>query len=217
MRPVWSFPLADDSDVTPTLDFRNGTLALYTGTEIDWQKDIVGNYLGDAYVYRFDPLTGKVVWRTSVPCWTKNAANVGDDINGGCLGSPVVGKKKMADLVVFSFAMTNGIYSGNQLVAFQKETGAIAWTYKMNYYSWSSPVDLYDADGNPYLVVCDSIGQIHLVDGLTGERLFFLQTVKHAGTEDEQGAGNIESSPAVFGNQLVVGTRGNVIVGVTLK
>jgi outer membrane protein assembly factor BamB len=217
MEPVWSRPLEDDSDVSPVLDSHNGAMALYTGTEVDWQQDIVGNYKGSAYVYRFDPLTGAVVWKSSYPCWTKNAVNVGDDINGGCLGTPIVGKKKMADLVVFSFSMTNGVNSGNTLVAFNKDTGAVVWTYKMNFYSWSSPVDVYDADGNPYIVMCDSIGQIHLVDGLTGSRLFYLQTLKNIGTENEQSAANIESTPAIFGNQLVVGTRGNVIIGVTLK
>ncbi len=217
MTPVWSYPLPDDSDVTPTLDLHNGKLSLYTGTEVDWQKDIIGNYLGNAYVYRMDPLTGAVAWKTSVPCWTKNAANVGDDINGGCLGSPVVGKKKMSDLVVFSFCMTNGIYSGDSVVAFNKDTGAVVWTYKMSAYSWSSPIDIYDADGNPYIVICDSGGQIHLLDGMTGAKLSVLQTKKNVGTADEQSAHNIESTPAIFGNQLVVGTRGNVIVGVTLQ
>ena len=217
MQPVWMRPLEDDSDVTTTLDYAAGQLALYTGTEIDWQKDIVGNYLGDAYVYRIDPLTGATVWKSSYPCWTKNAANSGDDINGGCLGSPVVGRKKMSDLVVFSFCMTNGVYSGNSLVAFRKDNGAIAWEYRMKQYSWSSPVAIYDKEGNPYLVVADSIGQLHLVDGLTGQRLFYLQMKKNLGTDKEQGAGNTESTCAIFGNQLVVGTRGNVIVGVTLK
>ncbi len=217
MKPVWSLRLPDDSDVTPTLDFHAGKMALYTATEVDWQQDVVGTYKGASTALRIDPLTGKTVWSATVPCYTKNAANVGDDINGGALGSPVVGKKKMSDLVVFTFCMTNGIYSGNRLVAFDKETGKQVWTYEMLHYSWSSPVDVYDADGNPYLVICDSAGQIHLVDGLTGQRLFVLQAVKNQGTDKETSAKNFESSPAVFGDMLVVGSRGNVIVGVKLQ
>ena len=214
MQPVWSRQLEDDSDVTPVLNDEGDRLALYTGTEVDWQKDIVGTYQGKAFVYKIDAMTGEILWEAFVPCYTKNAANQGDDVNGGVMGTPVIGKLGLKDLVIFSFCMTNGAYSGNSVVAFDQQDGSIVWEYKMNHYSWSSPVDIYTEDGHGYLIIPDSLGQLHLIDGLTGEQLDVLQLTRGSSAEK---AGNIESSCSVFGNRLVVGTRGNVIVGVTIR
>ncbi len=214
LQPIWSRSLGDDSDVTPLLDQTGEQVAVYTATEVDWQKNIIGNYLGSSLVYKLDAMTGEVLWQSSYDCWTKNAANNGDDINGGAMGSPIIGKQNMDGLVVFSFCMTEGIYSGNSVVAYHETDGSIAWEYEMNQYSWSSPVDVYDEDGNGYILIPDSIGQLHLIDGQTGERLEVIQLTRADG---ETSASNVESSIAVFGNQLVIGTRGNVIVGVTLK
>ena len=214
MKPAWSRQLADDSDVTPVLSQQGSVLALYTGTEVDWQQNIIGNYLGSAYVYKIDAMTGNVLWQSSYPCWTKNAADNGDDVNGGAMGTPVVGKKDLKDLVIFSFCMTTGTYGGNSLVAFNQSDGTIAWEYKMDNYSWSSPVDVYDESGHGYLLLPDSKGLLHLVDGLTGEAVTVLQLTRG---DKAESANNVESSCAVFGNRLVVGTRGNVIVGVELK
>ncbi len=214
LQPIWSRQLEDDSDVTPVLCQNESELALYTGTEVDWQKDIVGNYKGSAFVYKIDAMTGKILWETSYDCWTKNAANNGDDVNGGTMGTPVVGKKDLKGLVIFSFCMTNGTYSGNSVVAFNQKDGSVAWEYKMDQYSWSSPVDIYDENGHGYILIPDSIGQIHLVDGLTGKAVTVLQLTRGDAAE---AAGNIESSCAVFNNRLVIGTRGGVIIGVELK
>jgi outer membrane protein assembly factor BamB len=214
LKPVWSRQLQDDSDVTPVLEQRGSEVAVYSGTEVDWQQNIIGNYKGSAYVYKMDALTGKILWQSTYACWTKNAANYGDDINGGAMGTPVCGKKDLKDLVIFSFCMTNGIYSGDSVVAFNKNDGTIVWEYKMTQYSWSSPVDIYDENGKGYIVMADAIGQLHLIDGLTGNRLDVIQLTKNSKGDD---AGNIESSCAIFGNRLVVGTRSNVIIGVELK
>jgi len=208
MQMVWIRQLDDDSDVTPVIAEEDGHVYLYTGTEVDWQREDVLNYLGAAYTYKIDAMTGEVVWRTSVDCYTKNGEDKADDVNGGMLGTPVVGKKSIEHLVIFSYCMTKGESSGNRLVAYDKVTGETVWTYDMNYYSWSSPVDCYDAQGNAYIVVCDSIGQIHLVNGLTGERITFLQTIRGKGTENETKSGiNMESSPVVFGDMIIIGSR----------
>ncbi len=214
LSPVWSRQLEDDSDVTPVLDQQGETVALYTATEVDWQQSIIGNYQGKSYVYKINAMSGEVIWKTTYDCWTKNAANTGDDVNGGCMGTPIVGKKNLDGLVIFSFCMTNGIYSGNSVVAYNEVDGSVVWEYEMKQYSWSSPVDVYDKAGNGYIIIPDSTGQLHLIDGKTGLTLDVLQLTQMDGTT---AAGNVESSCAVFGNRLVVGTRGNVIVGVELK
>lgn len=208
LQMVWIRQLDDDSDVTPVISEEDGHVYLYTGTEVDWQREDVLDYLGAAYTYKIDAMTGEVVWRTSADCYTKNGEDKADDVNGGMLGTPVVGKKSIENLVIFSYCMTKGEYSGNRLVAYDKETGETVWTYDMNHYSWSSPVDCYDAEGNAYIVICDSIGQVHLVNGLTGERITFLQTIRGKGTENEIKSGiNMESSPVVFGDMIIIGSR----------
>ncbi|ABX42456.1 hypothetical protein [Lachnoclostridium phytofermentans] len=36
-------------------------------------------------------------------------------------------------------------------------------------YGWSSPIALYDKDGNGYVILCDSTGNMYMVDGVSGE------------------------------------------------
>lgn len=218
LKMVWVRQLDDDSDVTPVIEEENGRVFLYTGTEVDWQRTDVLNYLGDSYTYKIDAMTGEEIWQTSASCYTKNGEDKGDDVNGGMLGTPIVGKKSISDLVIFSYCMTNGTYSGNRMVAYYKDTGDTAWTYEMNQYSWSSPVDCYDADGNAYIVICDSVGQIHLVNGKTGQRITFLQTIRNFGTDNESKSGlNMESSPIVYNDLIVIGSRAGSVFGVRIK
>ena len=217
LQMVWAKQLDDDSDVTPVLEEENGRVYLYVGTEVDWQKS-EADYMGASYTYKIDAMTGEEVWQTSQSCWTHNGATSGDDINGGMLGTPIVGKKSISDLVIFSYCMTKGLYSGNRLVAYNKLTGEQVWAYEMNLYSWSSPVDCYDAEGNAYIVMCDSGGQIHLVNGQTGERITYLQTIRNKGTSNEVKTGlNMESSPIVVGDIIIIGSRSGSVFGVKIK
>ena len=65
---------------------------------------------------------------------------------------------------------------------------------------------VYDAEGKAYLLQGDSAGTLHLLDARTGTLL------------DQLALGaNIEASPAVVGNTLVVGTRGMKIFGIELQ
>ncbi len=49
LQPVWSRNLGDDSDVTPVLALEDDRVVLYIATEVDWQKEIVGNYQGKRF------------------------------------------------------------------------------------------------------------------------------------------------------------------------
>ena len=71
------------------------------------------------------------------------------------------------------------------------------WEHK-GYYSWSSPVCVYNSDGSGNVIYCESLGgKMHLLNGTTGEvRNTF-----------EFGDTTIEASPVVYQNHLVVGTR----------
>ncbi len=213
MKHVWIKQLDDDTDVSPVISQEEKGVYLYTGTEVDYQQRITGIYQGDAFVYKIDALSGRTIWRNSIKCYTKNdEANVGNDVNGGVLGTPIVGKNKINNLVIFSFCMTNGIYSGNTLAAFDKESGQLVWDYKSPHYGWSSPVDVYDAQGNAYIIFPDSQSKVHILNGSTG-KMYSVGNITIKG-----GIGGIvESSAAVFNDTLVIGTRHGVIVGMKLK
>jgi outer membrane protein assembly factor BamB len=71
---------------------------------------------------------------------------------------------------------------------------------------WSSPVAVYTPSGKSYIIACDTIGQMFLLDGKTGD---ILDTI-NLGT-------NIEASPAVFNDTIVVGTRGQKIYAVQIN
>jgi len=67
-------------------------------------------------------------------------------------------------------------------------------------------VAVYTLRGKSYLVLCDSVGNMSLIEGTTGRVLDSI----NLGT-------NIEASPAVFDDMIVVGTRGQMIYGVRIE
>ncbi|MBP5418166.1 MAG: PQQ-binding-like beta-propeller repeat protein [Clostridiales bacterium] len=227
LEMIWSRRLGDDSDVTPVIEESNGHVYLYTGTEVDWQKDHgTGTWQGASFTYKVDAMTGEIVWETSRDCFSySDVDNRSNDVNGGMLGTPVIGKGKASNLVFFSYCMTKGYQRGNSIIAYDKETGNRAWEYVMEYvedpehindpYSWSSPVDVYDDQGNPYIMICDSYGQVHMVDALTGDFVSSVRLQNKAFPNEK--LNNTESSPIVVDGILVVGTRGMGIYGVKIS
>lgn len=217
LQMVWQYKLGDDTDVTPVIEEENGIPYVYACTEVDGQGG-TGEYSGAAYIYKFNGLTGEVIWQSSAPCYTYNGETSDTDQSGGCFGNPICGKRSIKNLIIFSFSCTEGIYHKNQLVAFDKTTGNTMWTYNMNIYSYSSPVDVYDSEGNGYIIIGDTLGQIHLVDAQTGERIKHIQTSRFIGTEKETSDGIVfEASPAVYGNTIVIGTKSGSIFAIKIE
>lgn len=212
----WVFRTGDDSDITPVLAEENGIPYLYIGTEVDYQGG-QGEYSGAAYTYKLNALTGAEVWQTSQPCYTYNGQTSDTDQVGGCVGNPIVGKNSISNLVIFSYSCTNGLVSGNRLVAYNRDTGNEVWHYDMNIYTYSSPVDCYDQDGNAYILIGDSLGQIHLVNGQTGERITYIQTAQYLGTNDETTNGvEFQASPVVFNDMMVISTTSGSVFGIRI-
>ncbi len=189
LTPLWTYNMEDDCDATIGLEEENETIMLYTACEVDRRKTA-----SPAFAKKIDGKTGEVIWEYSTIC--QYDANV----NGGALSSPIIGKQDISDLVIFNFSKTTNLRTG-KMVALHKNDGTIAWEKDLNFYSWSSPVACYTEAGNAYIVFGDSNGQVHLIDGKSGETLYTLQT----------GGGNIEGSPAVFNNSIIIGTRGKRI------
>ena len=221
-KMVWTRVLGDDSDVTPVVNEENGVPYIYIGTEVDNQSGL-GEQHGAAYIYKINGLTGKIEWQNSEPCYTYNGESSDSDQSGGCFGNPIIGKGKISNLIIFSFSMTNGLASGNKVVAYDKDLGTKVWEYNMNIYSYSSPVDFYDIEGNAYIVICDSIGQIHMIRAEAGiedkeRRITYIQTKRNLGKSNETASGVcIEASPIVYNGMLVVGTTSGSVFGVAIE
>ena len=95
------------------------------------------------------------------------------------------------------------------LVALRKDTMEKEWELPMEHYAWSSPAVVYNSKGDGFLIQADSAGNLFLINGRTGQVLDTLNPTKN-GT-------NFEASPALFGDTLVIGNRGQVIYFIRLS
>lgn len=194
MQPVWAGDMGDDTDSTTVIEVGDdGGVSLYTACELDLRGD-----KGDCYIRKIDVMTGMEQWRVDVPC-----RQSGDGDNGGAFATPALGKGSLADYIYIQMARTN---EGGTLFCISKDTGDVVWTRDLKAYGWSSPVCVYSDSGRGYVAVGSCSGELRLIDGLTGELIC-----------DADLQANIEGSPVVFGNTLVVGTRGKKIVAVTIE
>jgi outer membrane protein assembly factor BamB len=115
-----------------------------------------------------------------------------------------LGKHDLSDYIYVTVSMTDSVSTG-VLSCIDKKTGEVVWEHKA-YYAWSSPVCVYNTDGSGVVIYCTSQGEVFMLDGLTGKVLSQMQM-----------NGNVEASPAVYNDRLVVGTRNCMIYGVQLK
>ena len=193
----WAQDVLDDSNSTPMLELEDGHPYVYVSTSFHygWR----GYNTVDIPIWKIDAVTGEVVWHTDYQCYTVQ------DVSGGVQGSPAMGKYELEDLVFFPVARYPNAAAG-WLVALNKQTGELVWNVETQVYSWSSPTAFYTEDGKGYLIYCTSGGYMYLLDGLTGKALDFIDL-----------GSNIEASPAIYENTVVVGTRSNGIWGVTMK
>ncbi|MBQ9314087.1 MAG: PQQ-binding-like beta-propeller repeat protein [Clostridia bacterium] len=195
LSPVWSFNMEDDCDATIGLEEENDEIFLYVGCEVDKRKTA-----SPAVVRKLNGRTGEAIWEYS--CYCQYDA----DVNGGVLSSPLIGKNSISDLVIFNFSKVTSLYNG-KMVALNKTTGELVWEKDLKNYSWSSPVAVYSESNDAYIIFGDSGGIMHLIDAKTGKTVYQLQT----------GGGNMEGSPAVFDNHIVIGTRGKKVFRIDIK
>ena len=194
MEPVWLADVGDDTDASIVLEEDDEGVWLYTACELDL-KGLEGN----AYCRRFNALTGEEMWKIGVPCYRYT-----EDVEAGSYATPALGKGSLGELVYFNIARVPG--GGGKLGAVNKKTGEVVWQIPTGGYSWSSPVCVYDGNGRGYILFCNSNGILRMCDGLTGEEI----------TQIDLGE-NVEGSPTVFGDMLVVGTWGREILGVRIS
>ena len=193
MQIKWIADTKDDTNASPVLEVISETEAyLYVGTSLHFTQD--SGHKGVTPFFKINAMTGEIVGQYQLTVETVSG------VSGGIQATAAVGKNNLSDLVFVPFARYNGKDKG-VLVALYKDTMEVAWTMPMEHYAWSSPAIFYNSKGDGYLIQADSGGDIFLIDGRTGNQLDKISPTKNGS--------NFEASPALFGDTLVVGSRGD--------
>ena len=112
----------------------------------------------------------------------------------GVKASPVMGENEISDLVIFTVNMT-GDKNSATILALNEMTGKVEWKYKLENNAISSPVAVYNEEGEAWIIQADQEGRLYLLDGRTGDVRNVLDL-----------KGEIQASPAVYKDMLVIGT-----------
>lgn len=190
MRIVWAVDCGDNTDAAMALDRDgNGAVSLYTGTTAYERTGKKKNVI----IRKLDALSGAEKWNYEIKCaYDKNELS-------GCKASPVIGQYAISDLVIFTVNMTDDGKT-SAVIAFDKSSGEVRWQADLETTAVSSPVAVYDQQGNGWIIQGDESGIMHMYDALTGTEISTLDL-----------GGKIQASPAVYNDILVIGTcsKGN--------
>ncbi len=197
LRLRWVQDILDDSNSTPVLSVEGGKLYIYVSTSfhLGWRSSTTV----EIPIWKIDAADGSIVWKRSYTCSSVDGAS------GGVQSTIAIGYKSLARYIYVTVGRTGGTNNG-VLACISKRSGRVKWE-QAGPYTWSSPVCVYNTFGKDEVLYARSDSKLLMVDGLTGE----------TDSELELGSGNIEASPAVYNDTLVLGTRGNNIFGVKLK
>ena len=197
LKTVWAVKTGDAVKAAVALDMpMSRELNLYTANMLENRKT------GKVQIRRYDALSGLEAWTTEIG--TAKEKNSSAEV--GAKASPVIGQNSLRDLVYFTVtglsdegAKELGLSGGPKaaLIALRKEDGSVAWAYGLGDRSESSPVAVYSSEGEGWLIQCDQGGTITLLEGLTGK---VIDTLKLEG--------QIEASPAVYNDMMVISTTG---------
>ena len=213
LKPVWAVETGDSVMAAVALDLTGKReqntedqeqapderkLNLYTANMLNNRKK------GDSNIQirRYDALSGREIWCTDIGVYKGKK----DKEDVGAKASPVIGQNNLDTLVYFTVtglstagAEKLGLNSEDKaaLIALEKETGRIAWSFGLSSRSESSPLALYDEAGNGWIIQCEQNGYVHMLDGLTGTEISKLNL-----------EAELEASPAAYNNVVVIGTTG---------
>jgi len=191
--PLWAYDSGDDTDASLTLELEGGKPVLYTGCEVDKTGP-----RGKTWLRKLDGLTGTPTWQRSYAC---QGAKEPKKIDAGMFATNAVGTGDVSDLVFFTLARCPGPDNGTVL-ALDKATGEEVWKLDLPKYTWSSPTLIHDQGGASYLLQGGIDGKLRLIDARTGKELTYFALNEE-----------IEASPAVFEDMVVLGTRQDHIWG----
>ena len=191
----WVQNIWDDSNGTPVISIENGHPYVYVGTSfhLGWRSWTTAN----VPLFKIDAENGEIVWKKEYNCHSESG------LSGGIQSTIALGKNDLEGYVYVTVSKTDA-YSNGVLACIDRETGEVVWEHH-SYYTWSSPVLIYNEDGSGCVLYCNYGRNMFLLDGKTG---------KVHDTFDL--AGGVEASPAVYENTVVIGTRACRIWGVKI-
>ena len=170
LTPVWAVNTGDSVMAAIAMDMPDGQeLNLYTANMLSNRKK--GN--SSIQIRRYDAMSGREEWCTDIGVYKGKKDK--DDV--GAKASPVIGLNGLNDLVYFTVTGLSddgrsalGLAGEEKaaLIALNKDSGKIVWTFGLESRSESSPIAMYDKKGNGWIVQCEQNGIIHLLEGLTG-------------------------------------------------
>lgn len=193
MRPVWYYYNHDDSDGTIVCREEQGTPYLYAACEVDKQ-----GHNGRCHFVKLRALDGTPVWEQTIDCQRVDLGT--KTLDGGMYSTPLLGRGDCDGMIFANICRNGASPSRGELTAFSTADGSILYTVPYGQFCWSSPVALLNEHGEMFIFTAAATGFVYLIRGKTGEVL----------CRREIGY-NIESSPVVVGNSIVVGARGQNI------
>ena len=198
MQPVWVLDLLEDINSSPVLEQTpDGGLCLYIATTLKYGFNDAN--IGEACLYKLDAVTGEIIWKKPYEVHTVLG------LAGGFLSSGALGEGPVGNAIFYTVSKSPSVDS-SYLVSIDRTSGEELWKREFPCDAWSSGCLLYDRDGQAWLVQCFGNGDILLIDAKTG----VTKSQIHMGA-------NIESTPAIVGNHLVVGVRDERIIGLRLR
>lgn len=197
LQLVWVQDCLDDSNGSPVMSIEDGKVYLYASTSfhLGWRSSSTA----PIPIWKIDAETGKIIWKTEYDCRSVS------DLSGGVQSTIAVGKNGLSDNIYVTVSRTGGLTNG-VLACLDKATGAVRWEHKAAY-AWSSPICVYNQNGDGKVIYATSAGMMYLLDGTTGE----------VNDELRVSGSCIEASPVVYDDRLVIGTRGCQICGIKLR
>ena len=192
----WVQDILDDSNGSPVLSIEDGHPYIYISTSfhLGWRSSTTA----PIPIFKIDAENGEILWHKDYMCYTEKG------VSGGVQSTIALGKNDLEGYIYVTVAKTDRNSNGI-LVCLDRETGEVVWEHHA-FYTWSSPILVYNEAGKGWLVYCNYGSNMYLMDPLTGEVLDTFAL-----------GGGVEASPAAFDNTVVVGTRQCKIWGVKMK
>lgn len=198
MSMVWAQDVYGDVNSSPIFSEEEEGNFVYVATTLT-EATVDEHSMGEVAIYKLNAATGSIVWKKTFACH-----NV-DGVEGGILATGVLGKGVIEGQIIYSVSRTPKLSSG-YLVSVDIKNGDTVWMQELECYAWSSTATMYAENGAAYLIQCCSDGTVLLLNAANG---YLLDSISFNTT--------LEATPAVFENTIVVGTRDERIVGLTVE
>ena len=197
MKMVWVQELNEDINSSPIFEAEGSNKYVYIATTLKYNYN--SHSMGEAAIYKINAMNGSIIWKKPYEVHTVKG------YAGGVLSTGVPGSGIVSDYIFYSVSKLPEI-EGGMLVALNRHTGKEEWTLDLDMYSWSSSVLTFSQSGRAYLLQGCQNGDLLLINAANGKIL------------DKRNFGSgIEATPVIFGNRIVLATRSEKIIGISIE